>query len=813
MKAIYKFLSIAVIGFAIASCEKPEVIVEDDVTPEIVARNQMYAKVEGLSDVFTWKSADVLQVTAGGETVDFQILDDYSLTGAKFEGKELSASEYTISYAVPADDERLNVAFSLEGVDTYKNVVFSKEWAAEHGGELKMSNIIVFELEFPANIMIVDAVKLLLNDVEYVHEYDHLDVSALKNNLKVYFALPAESLEIGAEQIIKLSIDSGNDSWMHIQTGEAKVFDGGVYSLGVKATAWEDNFSGKGSKYDPITITNKAELLDVKNHVSDARKMYFVLGADVDLEGEEWTPICKSEMIDFDGGNHTISNLKVTADVSYPSFVGVLNGSVRNLKFVNPVVENAASAKPTAIVASLAGVNGAAVLENIEVVGGSLKVTASTASSAGFLAAELANAEVSNCSVAGTLEHKGYSAELNVGGFIGNVQSSSISNCSSDVDVTISSLSRVVSAFIGAVRSESEITDCSSTGDLNAAIVRYSGGFIGYVCDKLLLRNCTCTGDMSGFSDNCGGMVGCIRTKGPSTLENCHYQGKIVNDVTNRAAGGTADNIGGIVGSVLVPVTLTKCTSKADIILGFEDDQVGGLIGLVDSGATGILVEKSSFSGTISSSTNRSVYGGLIGSMKAAGVVRNCSVSGTMTGANHSVGGVIGTTFNVDIKVLDCWSDMVFSQCGHGIGGIVGRAENNTNSEQGQKLNYNTTVSGCIYWATTMSSYRKPINPAKNHSSAAIVGKTVEHNTLQNCYRHPDFMMDYYGGAQEAYNAPFDQENCDAQTALTFNYSAKYYTPYHGKAAAAGATASSVAKTLGWDQTAWDLSADTPALL
>ena len=37
-----------------------------------------------------------------------------------------------------------------------------------------------------------------------------------------------------------------------------------------------------------------------------------------------------------------------------------------------------------------------------------------------------------------------------------------------------------------------------------------------------------------------------------------------------------------------------------------------------------------------------------------------------------------------------------------------------------------------------------------------------------------------------------------------------YNFPYHGKAAAAGATASQVAKALGWDENIWDLSGALP---
>ena len=35
---------------------------------------------------------------------------------------------------------------------------------------------------------------------------------------------------------------------------------------------------------------------------------------------------------------------------------------------------------------------------------------------------------------------------------------------------------------------------------------------------------------------------------------------------------------------------------------------------------------------------------------------------------------------------------------------------------------------------------------------------------------------------------------------------------WHGKAAAAGTTASQAAKALGWDETIWDLSGDEPKL-
>ena len=43
-------------------------------------------------------------------------------------------------------------------------------------------------------------------------------------------------------------------------------------------------------------------------------------------------------------------------------------------------------------------------------------------------------------------------------------------------------------------------------------------------------------------------------------------------------------------------------------------------------------------------------------------------------------------------------------------------------------------------------------------------------------------------------------------------YAYQHAYPYHGKEAPAGATVSSLAKQLKWDETVWDLSGDLPAL-
>lgn len=789
-----------------------EVIVpENDVTPVIVAENQMYADVPGLGDFFSWADGDKLMVTANGQTVEFAIMGDYALTGAKFTGQDVVADKYTISYAVPEGDSRLPITMVLENVDTYKNVVFSSEWAQQHGGTFKMNNIYVLEMAFPSYIKTVSSVEFELGpNVKYTLSYDNKDVSALKNNFKVYIA-GTEDVELTADQLLKLTVVSGETSWMYVVTGKAQSFVGGCHSIVVPASGWEDNFTGKGSKYDPHVIATKDQLLAVKDLLVDGRKTYFVIDANIDMAGAEWTPLCPTSgyMYDIDGRNNKISNLTVSSSADYASFAGHLTGRIANLTFENPKVEYTQSKNmQVAVVAAIAN---DAVIENVNITGGVLNVTQSQTSPAGFIAAQVTGSTVSKCSVAGTLTHAGAAAELNVGGAFGQVNSSAISNCTGAVDVTITAASRVVSGFIGSIRSESSVIDCSSTGKLVASAEgRYSGGFIAYVAGaNSVLKNCTCKADVSGMGDNCGGMFGSIRGSNGVRVENCHYEGNFTTADASKK-GNQGSLIGGLESANVV---ITGCSAKGDIEIIYNHDYVGGIVGNITASATGFLIEKCTYNGQIGQSKNRSIVGGVVGYVQAAGTIKDCWTSGKIAGTNHSIGGIAGSLLSYEINILNCGSDMSLSKCGHGIGGIVGRAENNKNSEQGQLTNYNNRIEGCIYWGTEISTSKSPgVDPTANHSGAAIVGKTVEKNTLKNCWRRPDLVMAYYGGDLAPLNTPFDQEDVDANNPLVVNHTAKYYTPYHGKAAAATETASAVAKRIGWEETVWDLSGAMPVL-
>ena len=80
--------------------------------------------------------------------------------------------------------------------------------------------------------------------------------------------------------------------------------------------------SGSGTETDPFIINDLKALKWFRDNVNSGisyDNQYVKLTADIDLEGEEWTPIGymgKTFKGTFDGGNNTISNLKITKELA-----------------------------------------------------------------------------------------------------------------------------------------------------------------------------------------------------------------------------------------------------------------------------------------------------------------------------------------------------------------------------------------------------------------------------------------------------------------------------------------------------------------
>ena len=920
MKRIF-FLFASVLPAVMAvSCTEDELTPEEpDVTPEVIAENEMAVTIRGLEEVFSWDKSDKITVIGENGTQVFSILDTYTATTAKFAGEDIVSGKYTVIFsdngsAVEELEKRsytgqiqsgngnadhLDFDIVLYDVDTYKDITLSDTYASEHGGKLLMSNCLKFEIDLPASVFTVSSFGIKsgspifhsangvssATDTLGLEFAEPVDVGINDNHITVYMLASWQPIEIAETDAIALWVKDADGK--PFKAALKPVFDeeesivitgGNVYDFTVSSDAWEFYDTGEGSKDDPYVISTVEDLQAMSEKLVDGVTRYFTLARDIDMDGVEWAPVVTRanalKSIDFDGGGHKISNLTINGEYEFASFFGVLNGSVRNLTFENPsVTSNIAAASPAAVVAAQAGRiagDSNTVVEDVHVTGASVSVTQQQASPTGLLIGQGVHVTVSDCSVSGTVTHAGVDAECHTGGFIGRLDYvCSVTGCESDADVTVteSGICRVFGAFIGSIQGESTIEDCTASGTFDALAdkARYSGGFIGNIAARSVIRNCTFTGDVKGGEKAFGGLTGCVFTNAAETLiENCTvtgnvegsasgtYYGGLIGDIMEKVTvrnckfsgdvtgskgyiGGAVGGVentgtgtliegcsiegsivtgskgsfsGGIVGGQLATLTVRNCSVGSDMTDAYGSSYLGGIIGCSNAGSASSLIEGCSYSGKMTGS-NGSYFGGIAGLIQGQEtVIRNSFSSGSIEGANYGVGGIAGILVQ-NCTVENCFSTMDIA-AGHGIGGIVGRADNNANpaSETGLGIK----VSGCIAWNASLTSSKMPagINVNKNFSAGAVVGRSNANNIHTDCFRRPDMT---FSCLPEGMNTLYDQENSDASVALEFNgYSGTYYCPYNGKAATSEATISSVAESLGWDTSVWDLSADVPTL-
>lgn len=235
----------------------------------------------------------------------------------------------------------------------------------------------------------------------------------------------------------------------------------------------------------------------------------------------------------------------------------------------------------------------------------------------------------------------------------------------------------------------------------------------------------------------------------------------------------------------------------------------GGLFGVIVNAA----IDACSADVTIVS--NKYDSGGIYGYDNTKGpeqksVISNCWSAGDITG-NRMVGGIAGNAANngeySEVTIRNCYSTAkVHAQFKYG--GIVGDAAQG--QKTGEGLDLKNHVEKCIAWNEAI--YSDVADESVHYSAGAIVGFTSVKNYLQDCVRKADLVFSDCPG--NAFNVLYDQENATPESplkeAVTSTGGTNYNYPYHGKAAQAGATASQVAKALGWDETVWDLSGDLP---
>ena len=338
-----------------------------------------------------------------------------------------------------------------------------------------------------------------------------------------------------------------------------------------------------GTSGDLTTVTNEATktvtvdsgkvlaaLAKAVNEGNDYTGYTIKLTKNLDLNGNEWTPIGQKNgnkfKGTFDGQGYTVTGLKISekkaaAFDGYVAFFGATDSAtIKNLtvagsvtgndaagivgKGVNTTLENchnkatitAPESKAAGIVASL----DKGTLKNCTNSGAI--TTKGAWPAAGIVAWCNPNAAIENCQNFGDVTVTGIGDTSQAGGICGNLGSSSVvKNCINSGRISASLAGGVAGRAKGADAQQIQIVDFTNTGSIVASNI--AGGVVGDAQNGVKAENCTISGTVSG-TNAAGGIFGSTQGNAQSAVTGCTIDASVTADAANRA-GKVAGILGG----------------------------------------------------------------------------------------------------------------------------------------------------------------------------------------------------------------------------------------------------------------------------
>lgn len=737
----------------------------------------------------SWEQTDVIRIiseTGKSETYSIKEINGKTAT---FEGNELEGTSFTAIY--PGNYEtaealgnrsytgqvqtgngstaHLQLNAMATGLSDISNISFADAGA-------KLNGAVKLYVKLPENVTRPKEVSLSSDsDIFFTDNAG----SAKSNSL----GLSLENVDISVDHIFtaylmsswtEATIEAGTELTLTVKAegvsikksfsikNRVNLAGGHLNTIQLNAENWDTVLEGAGTESDPYRLSTTRDLLAMKPALVGGQMTYFKLMNDIDMSSiENWDPLNPKDPYDlgivFDGGGHSLKNLK-SKGKTYSSFFGVLYGNCHNLKFVDAEIVSASNSG-AGIIGGYIGTGGKpAIVSEVEASG--IITCNGKGQSVGGLGGNAREATIENCTVNVTVSNPmgDGSNRTATGGVVGKTIDSAvkIKNCivRGVVEITKGINNTYTGGIVGwQSAAGAEITGCEVYATVKSAGERV-GGIVGHYQGGTL-SGCKFYGEVNAATQYAGGIAGI--TSSESVIENCLSSGKIV----------CKNYVGGIVGMNENTLAVRRCESSSTINCS---DNVGGILGISknDKVAT---IEDCVFSGNMTAGQR---VGGIVGDLVKGSSVRRCYVSGNITG----------------------WC---------GAGGIVGRAGGLVWNANGN--GYNNTIESCLAWFDTITATRGDENGG---SSGIIVGYTGTKNTLKNCWRKSTATL-----TAKYCSEVYDQEDAEATTPLVINAVPSMYTyiyPYHGKAAEASATASSLAQSLGWSTEVWDLSGSEPKL-
>lgn len=268
---------------------------------------------------------------------------------------------------------------------------------------------------------------------------------------------------------------------------------------------------GRGTKEEPWLIENAEQLAYLAQQVNngtDYKRKHFRLVSDLDLSGNEWTPIGTEGNLfwgGFDGDGHTITGMTIPGKEN--SYVGLF-GECRNFtaasSYIKSVTVKGANISGKSFVGAIAG----------------------------------AGANISDCY---SIENTIYASRC-VGGVCGSLIGK-ISGCYNSSSVSgISTAGGIMgSASYEGNDGNGVVEYCYNIGTVTVSEQDSSvGGITGASANRYDISNCLNCGKITGNGKNVGGIAGSTDSNYMNFIGNCYYN----SDLNNAGVGeGASDKV------------------------------------------------------------------------------------------------------------------------------------------------------------------------------------------------------------------------------------------------------------------------------
>lgn len=298
--------------------------------------------------------------------------------------------------------------------------------------------------------------------------------------------------------------------------------------------------SGAGTEAAPYLIADKYQMDAVHALMKSGEKTYFKMVADIDMDGITWVPLNNDgsydKYIDFDGGNHTLSNIATDASSipEYPSIFGVLNGNLSNLTVDNATI--IPGGKKAGVIAGYIGSGSSPidpVVTNVHVVNSTVGTEDNRATNyVGGVAGQIQKDAtiLSNVTVENTSVYGNASENKTIGGLVAYIKSgATLEKCHSTAYVDARAYLGGIVGFAEAPDGKTiTISQCYYDAQTVKGGYRYAGGIVGHTngAGTLIIQDCYTNGDVAAASGFAGGILG-DHNKGVTRIYNCYTTGSV----------------------------------------------------------------------------------------------------------------------------------------------------------------------------------------------------------------------------------------------------------------------------------------------